>query len=62
MARILLIDDDHHFHAALRRSLEHAGHTVLEASNGCEGLWCYRTEPAEIVITDILPDAGDGWP
>lgn len=60
MARILIIEDDDHARAALRRTLERAGYTVLEAANGREGLQRYRLEPAEIVITDILMPEQDG--
>jgi DNA-binding NtrC family response regulator len=42
MARILIIDDDDYTRAALRRALERASHTVIEACNGREGLRLYR--------------------
>lgn len=60
MAQILLIDDDDHTRTALRRVLEHAGYTVLEAANGREGLRLYRSAPADLVITDILMPEQDG--
>jgi two-component system chemotaxis response regulator CheY len=60
MTAILLIDADGHALAALRRTLERAGYTVLEAYNGREGLQRYRTAPTEVVITDILMPEQDG--
>ena len=38
MARILLIEDDDGVRTVLRRMLEQAGHPVIEARDGKEGL------------------------
>ena len=38
MARILVIDDDEPVRTTVRETLEHFGHTVIEARNGTEGL------------------------
>ena len=59
MARIL-IEDDADSRIALRRILERAGHTVLEATDGQEGIERYRTTPTELVITDILMPEREG--
>lgn len=41
----------------LMQSLGHAGYGVTVATNGREGLRSFRTEPADLVITDIvMPD------
>jgi DNA-binding NtrC family response regulator len=60
MAQILIIDDDDHARAVLRQALERAGHSVLEAADGREGLRVYCVSPAEIVITDILMPEQNG--
>lgn len=53
MASILVIDNEPEIRDLLRAVLEGAGHTVIEASNGREGLVLYRQQPADLVITDI---------
>ena len=60
MARILIIDDEHDIWVALRVTLEKAGHKVLEASNGQEGVKLYVQNPTDLVITDILMPEKDG--
>ena len=54
MARILLIDDDNDLRTILSQALAHAGHTVIEAHNGKEGLDLFRIAQVDLVITDIL--------
>lgn len=53
MARILLFDDDRELRGVVRTILEEAGHIVDDAANGDEGVQMYRSDPADIVITDI---------
>jgi two-component system response regulator (stage 0 sporulation protein F) len=53
VARILVIDDDDLIRSLLRTALEGAGHEVLEAANGRQGLELYREQRADLVITDI---------
>lgn len=60
MARILVIEDDHHTRALLRQALELAGYTVLEAADGREGLRRQRASPAHLVITDIFMPEQEG--
>src|SRR5690606_37152794 len=60
MASILLMDDD----AIVRESLEHAltraGHAVIAASDGRQGLRCYRENAVDLVVTDILMPEMEG--
>jgi len=57
MARILVIDDDPELRATLHDALLLAGHTVLLAEDGREGLHIQARSPADLVITDIyMPD------
>ena len=57
VASILIIQDRDVVRALFREILERAGHEVLEASQGLEGIHQYRLLPTELVITDThLPD------
>jgi CheY-like chemotaxis protein len=60
MARILLIDDYDLVRGLLREALELAGHTVIEARNGAEGVDLFRQAAADLVITDIVMPNTDG--
>ena len=54
MARILIIDDEASVRLAIRRMLEWAGHEVLEAENGEQGVIMHRENPADLVISDMI--------
>lgn len=54
MALILLIDDEDLVRAGLRRPLEQAGHTVIEARDGAEGLRRFYEWQPDVVVTDII--------
>jgi DNA-binding response OmpR family regulator len=57
MTRILLIEDNHDVRTMLHAALVDAGHTVIEAKDGQEGLALFRQAGADLVVTDILmPD------
>jgi CheY-like chemotaxis protein len=57
MAAILIIESRDVVRALFRELLERAGHEVLEASQGLEGIHQYRLLPTELVITDVhMPD------
>ncbi len=60
MASVLIIDDDNAIRAILRRILEEAGHTVLDAKDGKEALGVYAGDPTDLVITDIYMPKMDG--
>ena len=60
MARILLIDDEELVRATLRGILETAGHDVVEAADGREGLERYRENPADVVVVDIIMPQMEG--
>ena len=56
-ARLLLVDDDDGMRRALRRALEHEGHSVIEATNGKHALERLQETTVDLVITDIImPD------
>ncbi len=60
MPRVLVIDDDEQVRALLFEILDRAGFDVVEASNGAEGLVCYRAQPADLVITDLIMPEKEG--
>ena len=60
MSRILVIDDEELIRRVLRSILERAGHTVLDAPNGREGMRLWRDEPVDVVVTDIYMPEKDG--
>ena len=45
MARILVIDDDADMRTLLEHTLRSAGHEVVLAADGREGVQQYRTQP-----------------
>ncbi len=60
MATILVIDDEESIRNLLREVLERAGHKVLEARDGREGLSLYQKTPTDLVIMDLLMPDTDG--
>jgi len=60
VARILIIDDECLVRSLLRQTLERAGHDVVEAKDGREGLRSFRITPADLIITDILMPEKEG--
>lgn len=54
MALILVIDDEAPIRTLLATALHSAGHHVVEAAGGREGLGLYRQKPADLVIVDLL--------
>jgi CheY-like chemotaxis protein len=60
MARILVIDDEPDTRAMLEHILKAAGHEVILASDGREGVERYRTSPADLVVTDLYMPKQEG--
>ncbi len=57
MKRILLIDDDDLSRGAIHKMLERAGYVVYSTVDGRGALDQYRSDPTDLVITDlIMPD------
>ncbi len=57
MPRILLVDDDEGFRAALKAGLERLGYESLEVGTGEEALVVARTHLPDAVVLDLsLPD------
>lgn len=60
MARILLIDDDPLVLQAITGHLADAGHEVLQAKNGREGVEVFKAASPAVVVTDILMPEKEG--
>jgi len=60
MSKILIIDDDPSNREILRARLEKAGHEVLEASNGEEGIHMAEEIMPDLVFLDVMMPKVDG--
>jgi len=60
MARILVIDDDLRIREIFRDALADAGHEVVMASNGRDGVQLYHREPVDLVILDLFMPYQEG--
>ena len=60
MASILLIEDDDPLRKVLAISLANAGHTVVQAADGQEGIDRFHAAPPELVITDLVMPGKEG--
>lgn len=60
MSQILIIEDDIDFNQVLCRALLQKGYGVSSATNGQQGIDLYKSNPADVVITDILMPERDG--
>ncbi len=58
--RILLVDDDQAILLLLKKLLEKAGHTVVTANNGMEGLGLIEEFMPQLIITDWIMPEMDG--
>ncbi len=60
MAKILIIDDDKMVRDTLRMILSAAGHEIMLAADGKEGLKAFAELTPDLVITDILMPEKEG--
>jgi DNA-binding response OmpR family regulator len=60
MARILVIDDDHAVRLTIQVFLERAGHEVICASDGEQGLRAFTSAAPQLIITDIIMPNKEG--
>ncbi|MCJ8345238.1 response regulator [bacterium] len=57
MANILVVDDQRMQRVVLQATLQHGGHSVVQAENGSKALIEYQKSKIDIMITDVLmPD------
>jgi two-component system, cell cycle response regulator CpdR len=59
-ARILLAEDDNDMRRFLVKALQHAGFSVTSFDNGLAAYDQLRTEPFELLLTDIVMPEMDG--
>jgi len=59
--RILVIDDDTRVRQAVAGLLRSAGHHVVEAESGSEGLMRFAPEQFDLVLTDLGMPEVNGW-
>ncbi|EKD27568.1 MAG: response regulator receiver protein [uncultured bacterium] len=60
MAKVLVIDDDFNVTELLRSILERENLEVIAAKDGKEGIEAYKTNGADLVITDIIMPEKEG--
>lgn len=60
MARILLIDDDDTLRKIVAKSLTYAGHEVIQAADGKQGMDLVRSSTFDVVITDLIMPEQEG--
>jgi len=60
MQRILLVDDDDALRKLLRLNLIKMGYAVAEAANGKEALAMQQSEPADVILTDLIMPEKEG--
>lgn len=60
MAKILIIDDEAMVRYSLKIVLENAGHEVVEAENGVDGLSKISGHSFDVVVTDIIMPEKEG--
>lgn len=60
MAKILVIDDDELVRESIADVLQSAGHSVVLAANGDEGLDALGRESVDLVVLDILMPRREG--
>lgn len=58
---ILVIDDDQRILQTFARNLKLAGHMVLTANTGTEGIHAYQTQQPDIVLVDVRMPHIDGF-
>ena len=61
MARILVVDDDAAVQMTVRLVLERAGHSVVTADNGRNGLALCQTGEFDLLFLDIFMPGMDGF-
>jgi DNA-binding NtrC family response regulator len=60
MAKILVIDDDDLVRRTINFALSAAGHEVVEAANGVEGVESFKTNKVDLTICDIIMPEKEG--
>lgn len=59
--RVLVVDDEPDLRELYSVNLQEAGHEVLTASNGAEGLGVVERENPDVVLVDLMMPVMDGY-
>lgn len=60
-ATILVVDDEVDVRTLCRVNLEYEGYSVVEATNGREGLDMARLHKPDLILLDLMMPEMDGW-
>jgi CheY-like chemotaxis protein len=60
VAAILIVDDDPNARLLLRTLLTHAGHSVIEAANGADGLSAAAQDRPDLIVLDLSMPSMNG--
>jgi two-component system chemotaxis response regulator CheY len=60
MPSILIIDDDESLRASMRRTLRKEEYTIIEASEGRQGMKQLECSPADLILLDMFMPDKDG--
>lgn len=60
MPRVLVVDDDVTVREVVVSYLKAAGHDVVEAADGADALVAMRSDPADLVVLDLMMPGIDG--
>ncbi|MCC3407052.1 MAG: response regulator [Microcoleus sp. PH2017_10_PVI_O_A] len=61
MGLVLIVDDAAFSRRMIRKAIEEAGHQVIEAANGQEGLDMAASKSPDCMMTDLLMPEMDGF-
>jgi two-component system, cell cycle response regulator DivK len=61
MASILVVEDTADIRDMLTRQLRFAGHDVISAVNGIEGVACARAQLPDLIVMDLIMPILNGW-
>jgi two-component system, cell cycle response regulator DivK len=61
MASILVVEDTADILDILTRQLRYAGHDVISAMNGIEGIACARAHMPDLIVMDLVLPVLNGW-
>ncbi|WP_293338550.1 response regulator [Microcoleus sp. CAWBG58] len=61
MGLVLIVDDAAFSRRMIRKAVEEAGHQVIEAANGQEGLDMAASKSPDCMMTDLLMPEMDGF-
>jgi DNA-binding response OmpR family regulator len=61
VSKVLVVDDEGDIRGLVRELLARAGHDVLEAADGNEGLRVFYAEQPDVVVLDVSMPGLTGW-